>query len=120
MFKSAFALVGLGAYVLLLVSVPGGYLVYLGIGLGILLVVVNIVGVKQSGRLQVIIVSLVLLALAAFVLDGVVHVDSARFHPFTTHESGGVLAATGFVFVSYAGVTKIASVVRSVVEKVAF
>ena len=113
-FKSAFALVGLGAYVLLLVSVPGGYLVYLSLGLGLLLVVVNVVGVKQSGRLQAVVVSLVLFALAAFIFDGITFVDRARFHPFTTHGSGGILAATGFVFVSYAGVTKIASVAEEV------
>ncbi len=113
-FKSAFALVGLGAYVVLLVSIPSGYLVYLSLGLGVLLIVVNVVGVKQSGRLQAIIVSLVLLALAAFVFDGITYVDSSRFRPFTTHDSGGILAATGFVFVSYAGVTKIASVAEEV------
>jgi len=113
-FKSAFALVGLGAYVILLVSIPGEYLVFLSIGLGVLLVIVNVVGVKQSGRLQAIIVSLVLLSLAAFTLSGIINVDSTNFEPFTTHGNGGVLAATGFVFVSYAGVTKIASVAEEV------
>ncbi|WP_135662736.1 amino acid permease [Halorhabdus rudnickae] len=113
-FKSAFALVGLGAYVLLLVSIPGEYLVFLSLGLGVLLVIVNVVGVKQSGRLQAIIVSLVLLSLAAFALSGIINVNSTNFKPFTTHGNGGVLAATGFVFVSYAGVTKIASVAEEV------
>ena len=113
-FKSAFALVGLGAYVLLLVSIPNAALVYLSLGLGLCLVVVNVVGVKQSGRLQAAIVSLVLLALAAFVLDGATYVDGSRFRPLATHGGGGVLAATGFVFVSYAGVTKIASVAEEV------
>ncbi|MFB6282597.1 MAG: amino acid permease [Halobacteria archaeon] len=113
-FKSAFALVGLGAYVLVLVSIPEGYLVFLSLILGALLVVVNIVGVKQSGRLQAIIVSLVLLSLAAFALSGIINVDGTNYHPFTTHGNGGILAATGFVFVSYAGVTKIASVAEEV------
>ena len=113
-FKSAFALVGLGAYLLLLVSIPGTYLVFLSLGLGILLIVVNVVGVKQSGRLQAIIVSFVLLSLAAFVFSGITTVDNTRFQPLTTHGSGGILAATGFVFVSYAGVTKIASVAEEV------
>jgi len=113
-FKSAFALVGLGAYVLLIVSIPGEYLLLLSLGLGVLLVIVNVVGVKQSGRLQAIVVSLVLLSLAAFALSGIINVDSSNFEPFTTHGNGGVLAATGFVFVSYAGVTKIASVAEEV------
>ncbi|WP_396614017.1 amino acid permease (plasmid) [Haloferax sp. S1W] len=113
-FKSAFALVGLGAYVLLVISIPGEYLVFLSLGLGVLLVVVNIVGVKQSGRLQAIIVSLVLLSLAAFTFSGIINVDGTNFDPFVTHGNSGVLAATGFVFVSYAGVTKIASVAEEV------
>ena len=113
-FKSAFALVGLGAYVLLLVSIPDSYLIFLSLGLGISLVGVNIVGVKQSGRLQAIIVSLVLLSLAAFVLSGITTVENTRYHPLTTHGNGGILAATGFVFVSYAGVTKIASVAEEI------
>ncbi|MFB6137392.1 MAG: amino acid permease [Halobacteriaceae archaeon] len=113
-FKSAFALVGLGAYVLLLVAIPQNSLVFLSLGLGAVLVVVNVVGVKQSGRLQAVVVSLVLLALAAFVADGITYVESARYHPFRTHGNDGILAATGFVFVSYAGVTKIASVAEEV------
>jgi len=113
-FKSAFALVGLGAYVLLLVSVPESYLVLLSLGLGVVLIVVNVVGVKQSGKLQSIVVSLVLVALLLFIAPGSTFVDSSQFHPFATHDSGGILAATGFVFVSYAGVTKIASVAEEV------
>ena len=113
-FKSAFALVGLGAYLLLLVDISTGLLTLVGIGLGILLIVVNVVGVKQTGRLQAGIVSFVLLVLVAFVADGMTYVDQAQFHPFLTHGNTGLLAATGFVFVSYAGVTKIASVAEEV------
>ena len=113
-FKSAFALVGLGAYVLLFVSIPETYLVFLSLGLGVFLVIVNVVGVKQSGRLQAIIVSLVLVSLAVFVFSGTSAVQGTNFQPFTTHGNGGILAATGFVFVSYAGVTKIASVAEEV------
>ncbi|MFB6157826.1 MAG: APC family permease [Haloferacaceae archaeon] len=113
-FKSAFALVGLGAYLLVLVAVPEGLLTLVGLGLGVLLVVVNVVGVKQSGRLQAVVVSLVLLVLVGFVLDGSTYVDGANLRPFLTHGPSGLLSATGFVFVSYAGVTKIASVAEEV------
>ncbi|WP_231186724.1 amino acid permease [Haladaptatus sp. DYF46] len=113
-FKSAFALVGLGAYLLLFVDISTGLLTFVGIGLGLLLIVVNIAGVKQTGRLQAGIVSFVLLVLVVFVADGMTYVDQAQFHPFVTHGNTGLLAATGFVFVSYAGVTKIASVAEEV------
>ncbi|MCO8255735.1 universal stress protein [Haladaptatus sp. AB618] len=113
-FKSAFALVGLGAYLLLLIDIPTGVLTFVGIGLGVLLIAVNIVGVKQTGRLQAGIVSFVLLVLVGFVAEGITYVDHAQYHPFLTHGDTGLLAATGFVFVSYAGVTKIASVAEEV------
>jgi amino acid transporter len=113
-FKSAFALVGLGAYLLLFVPIPGNRVVLVSLGLAVLLLVVNVVGVKQSGRLQAGIVSLVLIALFVFVADGLTFVESTQYHPFFEEGSAGLLAATGFVFVSYAGVTKVASVAEEV------
>ena len=112
MFKSAFALVGLGAYLLLFAPfVPTEPV---ALGLGVLLIGVNLVGVKQTGRLQAGIVSVVLLALVAFIATGAINVTSANFNPFFSSGGGGVLYAAGFVFVSYAGVTKIASVAEEV------
>jgi amino acid transporter/nucleotide-binding universal stress UspA family protein len=113
-FKSAFALVGLGAYLVLFVDIPAGSVTMVALGLAGLLLVVNVVGVKQSGRLQAAIVTLVLVSLFLFVGDGLTHVEQARYQPFFEHGSDGLFAATGFVFVSYAGVTKIASVAEEV------
>ncbi|MFC4551573.1 MULTISPECIES: amino acid permease [Halorussus] len=113
-FKSAFALVGLGAYLLLFVPVSEGSLVFVSLGLGLLLVVVNVLGAKLTGGLQAAVVSLVLLVLLLFVGDGMISVDSSQYHPFFTHGVDGLFAATGLVFVSYAGVTKIASVAEEV------
>jgi APA family basic amino acid/polyamine antiporter len=59
-FKSAFALVGLGAYLLLFVQLSTGLVKLVALALGLLLVVVNTVGVKQTGRLQAAIVTVVL------------------------------------------------------------
>lgn len=111
-FKSAFALVGLGAYLLLFTADAPTKLVALG--LGVLLIGINIFGVKQTGRLQAIIVSIVMLILAFFIAQGVTYVEQAHYHPFFAQGFDGLLAATGFVFVSYAGVTKIASVAEEV------
>ncbi|NEU58995.1 amino acid permease [Halorussus sp. MSC15.2] len=113
-FKSAFALVGLGAYLLLFVPVPPGAVTVVGLALAVVLLVVNVAGVKQTGRLQAAIVTLVLAALVVFIADGITYVDRSQYHPFFEHGGGGLLAATGFVFVSYAGVTKIASVAEEV------
>lgn len=111
-FKSAFALVGLGAYLLLFAgTIPTKPVALL---LGLALIGVNVAGVKQTGRLQALIVSGVLVVLAVFVADGITYVERINYHPFFSKGFDGLLAATGFVFVSYAGVTKIASIAEEV------
>jgi amino acid transporter/nucleotide-binding universal stress UspA family protein len=110
-FKSAFALVGLGAYLFVLVPAP---VRPVAVALALLLVTLNVVGVKQSGRFQAAAVTVVLLALVAFTADGLTFVDNTRYHPFFSEGPSGLVAAAGFVFVSYAGVTKVASVAEEV------
>ncbi len=113
-FKSSFALVGLGAYLLLFVPISQAAVVYVGLALGVVVVVLNISGTKISGQVQAIIVTVVIAGLFAYVVNAGFVIDTARYSPFTTHGSGGVITAAAFVFVSYAGVTKIASVAEEV------
>jgi amino acid transporter len=113
-FKSSFALVGLGAYLLLFVNIPPGAITFVALGLAAVLVTLNIVGTEQSGQAQAIVVTVVVFALVAYVVNGAFALETARFQPLVTHGSGGVVTAAAFVFVSYAGVTKIASVAEEV------
>jgi APA family basic amino acid/polyamine antiporter len=113
-FKSAFALVGLGAYLLLFVAIPAGWVKPVALGIGAGIVTLNVAGTEQSGRLQAGIVTVVVAALVAFVANASFVVQPARFTPLTTHGSGGIFTAAAVVFVSYAGVTKIASVAEEV------
>jgi APA family basic amino acid/polyamine antiporter len=113
-FKSSFALVGLGAYLLLLVPLSGGLVKAVALGLAVLIVVLNVVGTEQSGKAQSVIVTAVVVALIAYVFNAGVVADPARFQGFTDKGAGGVVTAAAFVFVSYAGVTKIASVAEEV------
>jgi APA family basic amino acid/polyamine antiporter len=115
-FKSAFALVGLGAYLLLIAPISQGAIVYVSLVLGVGVTVLNISGTKLSGRVQAVIVSLVLVGLAAYTANAGFVADGSNFAPFTTHGNTGVITAAAFVFVSYAGVTKIASIAEEVKE----
>ncbi|MFD1512931.1 amino acid permease [Halomarina rubra] len=110
-FKSALALVGGVPYLVLLFDLP---VQPVALGLAAVLVVVNLLGAKQTGRLQVVIVVAMLAALSWFVVGSAGSVEQANFQPFLTDGLGGLLAATGLVFVSYAGVTKVASVAEEV------
>jgi len=113
-FKGALALVGGVPYLLLLVSVPDAWILPLTLGLAAALVGVNLVGAKLTGRLQVAIVAVMLAAMVWFVAGGTADVRSANFAGFFGEGPGGLLAATGLVFVSYAGVTKVASVAEEI------
>lgn len=115
-FKSAFALVGLGAYLLLLVDVPSGVLKGVALGLGAFIILLNTIGTEQSGRIQGIFVTIVVAVLGGFVLDGIRFIDTAQFAPFLMHETGGLLTATAFVFVSYAGIGEVASVAEEITD----
>lgn len=113
-FKSSFALVGLGAYLLLFAPLSQGAVVYVALALAVFVVALNISGTKMSGQIQAVIVTLVVAGLLAYVVNAGFVADTGRYTPFTTDGSGGVITAAAFVFVSYAGVTKIASVAEEV------
>jgi amino acid transporter len=113
-FKGALALVGGVPYLLLLIAVPDAWVLPLTLALAAVLVLVNLVGAKLTGRLQVAIVAVMLAAMVWFVSGGTTDVESANFAGFFQEGPGGLLAATGLVFVSYAGVTKVASVAEEI------
>ena len=110
-FKGALALVGGVPYLLLLFDLP---LKPVALGLAALLIVVNVVGAKQTGRLQLAIVVVMLAALGWFAAGSAPSVAATNYAGFFDAGVGGLLAATGLVFVSYAGVTKVASVAEEV------
>ena len=110
-FKGALALVGGVPYLLLLFDLPTRPV---ALALAAVLILINIVGAKQTGRLQVVIVVVMLAALGWFAAGSAPGVQSANYANFFADGIGGLLAATGLVFVSYAGVTKVASVAEEV------
>src|SRR6056297_2125943 len=113
-FKSSFALVGLGAYLLLFAPLSQGAVVYVALALAVFVVALNVSGTKMSGQIQAIVVTLVVAGLLAYVVNAGFVTDTARYTPFRTQGNVGVVTAAAFVFVSYAGVTKIASVAEEV------
>ncbi|MEN8040124.1 MAG: APC family permease, partial [Actinomycetota bacterium] len=110
-FKAAFALVGLSAYLEYFVDHPERPVAAL---LGLVLIAINLVGIKQTARFQVTLVTGVILVLIGFVALGSPAVDPTAFEPFTTHGMKGLMSAAAVVFVSYAGVTKVASIAGEV------
>ncbi len=110
-FKSALALVGGMPYLAVLFDIPQ---TSVALVLCLVLILVNVGGAKQTGRMQVAIVVVMLAAMVWFVVQSAPATEAVRFGGFFDEGAGGLLAATGLVFVSYAGVTKIASVAEEV------
>lgn len=133
-FKSAFALVGMGAY--LAISPGIGSLVdstssggiwlikALAVAMTVVFVLVNILGAKESTRVQSFLVVTLLIVLGLFLVQGLWHVFTVlpfeevagQFMPFLHQENGvsGFFATIGLVFVSFGGLTKVASISEEV------
>ncbi|MGJ3237597.1 MAG: amino acid permease [Anaerolineae bacterium] len=118
--KSAFALIGMGAYLGIFFNVP---IQPLAIGLTIAFMLLNFFGAKETTSLQRILVTVLVAVMAVFLVGGVYEVFQIpttrlgeEFSPFLTNGIAGLLGTVGFVFVSYAGLTKIASVSEEVVN----
>ena len=110
-FKAAFALDGLGLYLGLFTDIDE---LTLGLLIGVGLLVINLVGIKESGNVQAILVTVVFVILILFIGGGATFVDSTNYHPFFPAGVGGLFATAALVFVSYAGVTNVASVAEEV------
>jgi amino acid transporter len=113
--KGSFALVGLSAYLAVVIILPFTSKI-ISLSLCIFLLILNALGSRATGKFQSVIITLVLLTLVVFIISGFPKVDMGQFTPLAPSGSFGVLAATGLVFVSYIGVTKIASVAEEIKE----
>ena len=117
--KSAFALIGMGAYISIFVEVP---IVLVAVVLTIVFGILNVVGAKETTALQKILVAALISIMSFYILQGLFAVFSAdfvaitqkQFTPLFINGSTGFLATVGMVFVSYAGLTKVASVAEEV------
>ncbi|MFT5383296.1 MAG: APA family basic amino acid/polyamine antiporter, partial [Saprospiraceae bacterium] len=107
MLKSSFALVGFGAYLIVLADLP---LIPISLTFLGLILILNVFGVKKVGTVQMVIVSLSLIGLGALLIFGIPEIAAANLKPAFTHGNYGFVSATAFVFVSYAGVTKVAAI----------
>jgi len=116
-FKSAFALLGIGAFAILIFpDISDWQIKLIGAGCCIFFGIVNILGTRHAGRLQVVLVLSLLLLLVFYVARGLYFVQIRNFEPFmrvgmTTKD---LWATAGLIFVSFGGLTKIASVSEEV------
>jgi len=117
--KSAFALIGMGAYISIFYELP---IVPVAILLTIAFGVLNVVGAKETTFLQKVLVATLISIMIFYLVQGVsvifsmdyIEITKKQFTPLFTNGTYGFFATVGMVFVSYAGLTKVASIAEEV------
>ncbi len=108
--KSSFALVGFGAYLSVLVNIEPGLTKYVALVFLMLILLLNILGVKKVGKVQIVIVTISLLTLGMILVLGLPQISPELLDPFLRDGNTGLVSTIAFVYISYAGVTKVAAI----------
>ena len=120
--KSAFALVGIGAFAKLvwpdapLTAVEWDWVIKLvAVGFCIIFMVLNCYSVEAAGRVQIVLVAGLIGALVWFVVAGMPSVQQhPNFDNFFKNGWQSIFGTAGFIFISYGGLTHAASVADEV------
>jgi APA family basic amino acid/polyamine antiporter len=108
--KSSFALVGFGAYLSILVTINPDLTKYAAVGFLVVILLLNILGVKKVGKVQIVIVGISLISLTLILIFGIPKVNTTFLEPFLLNGNTGLASTVAFVYISYAGVTKVAAI----------
>lgn len=110
--KTAFALIGGGAY--LGIFFPGLPLEPVAAALAIFFGGINLFGAKKTGQAQAFLVAGLLLLVAWFAGFGAFQMDAGNLSGLFLTDPDSLIATSGFVIVSYMGLTKVAGVAGEV------
>jgi len=110
--KVAFALIGMGVYLALFF--PQIEIIPVAIIIAVCLGILNIAGSQSSGKFQVILVIGLLIILAGFIGGGFYKFEINHFNGLKDLKSDSLLATAAMVYISYVGVTSVASLSEEV------
>ena len=111
--KSSFALVGIAAFTSILFDFN---IQIIAISLCIIFIAINIIGIKEAGKVQIALVVSLIGLMILYVILGIPNVKVEYFEHFASKGIPAVFSTAGFVFVSFGGVLKIASIAEEVKE----
>lgn len=109
--KSAFALIGLSWYLKEVWDVPP---VPAALFFLVVVTAINIVGVRKVGQAQVFLVSLSIIGLLVLIFLGMGSINGELMEPNMPNGTMGLIECVAVVYISYAGVTKIAAIAEEV------
>lgn len=105
--KSAFAIYGISQLVFLLTGMNA---LISAIIICLFFIFLNISGIKEAAKFQVILVISLLLMMVLYVVLGLPNINISNFTPFAPEGINPVFATAGFIFISFGGLLKVASV----------
>jgi APA family basic amino acid/polyamine antiporter len=80
----------------------------------VIFLLINLFGVKEATRLQVFSVLVILVILVYFCLRSYPNIQAQNFQPFAPGGVDAVISAAGFIFISFGGLLKVASIAEEV------
>ncbi len=110
-FKSAFALVGIGVFAMLLN--PGFTVMQMkliAVFFCIIFTIINIRGVKHTGKTQIALVVGLLSLLVFYIISGFFYIQPSHFSNFAPYGYDSIFSTAGLIFISFGGLTKVCSV----------
>lgn len=113
--KSAFALVGMGIFTLLInPSLNMFEIKIIAVALCLIFMLINLLGIKEAGITQILLVFFLIVILVLYVIRGFVSIVPERFTPFAPLGTLPIFSTAGLVFISFGGLTKVASVAEEI------
>ncbi len=113
--KSAFALVGMGIFALLISPTLSMVEVkIIAIALCLIFMFINLLGIKEAGTTQILLVFFLIAILVFYIVRGFATIEPQRFVPFAPYGLFSIFSTAGFVFISFGGLTKVASVAEEI------
>ncbi len=109
--KSSFALAGMAAYATIFIGVPPEIAAAV---LLLVFVLLNVFRPEHAGNSHVVLFIVLVGLLVYFVFRGAPSVMIENFTPFAPQGVGAVFGTAGFVFISFGGLTKAASIAEEV------
>jgi len=111
--KSSFAIFGIAEIIYL----HAGYPIYFsGFFLCLFFVLLNIVGIKEAVIFQFILVAGLLLLMLAYTGVGLTRLQPSYFSPFLTGDVNTIIITSGFIFISFGGLLKVATISEEVIN----
>jgi amino acid transporter len=110
-FKSAFALVGIGVFAILLN--PGFtelQIKLIAVFFCVVFTIINIRGAKHTGKTQIAIVLGLICLLIFYIIVGIFFIQPSNYSNFTPYGYGSIFSTAGLIFISFGGLTKVCSV----------